>query len=243
MNYYENHIRKQSVVFTKFASYSVVILTHQEPDSYSALASSLVRVGRSDVNNYRPTRSKLLARAEKESGFLWVSIFNIELEAIFLKFIKLPPIWSANLIRPSDPLIWSAHLIRPSDPPIWSAHLIRPSDPPILSVHLIRQSDPPTWSTHLIRPSDPPILSAHLIRQSDPPIWSAHLIRPSDPPIWSAHIPNSTMAPLVQSTPCPSSRTQFWTFQFCISRNVSHCQISNDRVTDWRIRWADQMGG
>ena len=36
-----------SVVFVKFASYSVVILTIQKPDSYSALASSLVRVGRS----------------------------------------------------------------------------------------------------------------------------------------------------------------------------------------------------
>ena len=50
-------ICKQSVVFTKFASYSVVILTHQKPDSYSALASSLVRVGWSDDNNiitFRP---------------------------------------------------------------------------------------------------------------------------------------------------------------------------------------------
>ena len=38
---------KQSVVYIKFASYSVVILTVQKPDSYSALGSSQVQVGRS----------------------------------------------------------------------------------------------------------------------------------------------------------------------------------------------------
>ena len=41
--------------FMKFASFSVVILTHQKPDSYSALASILVRVDQSDGNNYRLT--------------------------------------------------------------------------------------------------------------------------------------------------------------------------------------------
>ena len=46
--------RKHSVVFTKFASYSVIILTHQKPDSYSALASSLVRVGRPVIITVRP---------------------------------------------------------------------------------------------------------------------------------------------------------------------------------------------
>ena len=37
---------KDSVVFTKFAPFSVVILTIQKPDSSAALASILVRVGR-----------------------------------------------------------------------------------------------------------------------------------------------------------------------------------------------------
>ena len=48
-------IRKPSVGFMKFASFSVVILTHQKPDSYSALASILVWVDQSDGNNYRLT--------------------------------------------------------------------------------------------------------------------------------------------------------------------------------------------
>ena len=42
--------RVENVVFVKFAFYSVVILTIQKPDSYSALASSLVRVGQSFGN-------------------------------------------------------------------------------------------------------------------------------------------------------------------------------------------------
>ena len=41
LNYYENHFVNK-VVFKKFASYSVILLTHRKPDSYSALASSLV---------------------------------------------------------------------------------------------------------------------------------------------------------------------------------------------------------
>ena len=51
--------------FKKVSSYSIInILTHQKPDSYSALASSLVWVGRSDDNYYRPTGRPILARAE-----------------------------------------------------------------------------------------------------------------------------------------------------------------------------------
>ena len=43
---------KQSVVFIKFASYFVVILVIQKSDSYLALGSSQVKVGRS--YQYRP---------------------------------------------------------------------------------------------------------------------------------------------------------------------------------------------
>ena len=69
----------------KFASFLVVILTIQKPDSYSALASSLVRIGRSDSNT------------NTETGFSWVSKLITEYEA---NFIKLHNVKLCNTNRP-----------------------------------------------------------------------------------------------------------------------------------------------